>query len=247
MLKGWTFSTFYPIYVINMKERADKWTSIQSHYENETLTWSEGIDLNKYPNKLIPYVETNLTQKPRPPFNWRQLGGALSHFNVWQKIATDTQHKISMVLEDDSLHTESYQIGLHGIIETVPGFHMVNLCTLRPTGTDLHKHGLLKVNKNISYDYPIFANTRKYKNMWTDAYLLSRSGAIRLLESFKRYTFDMSKMNWDQGINFVTNKDNDFERYVVKDSRYFRHACEKHSDRQPTNNYARCKNGVQIP
>ena len=102
--------------------------------------------------------------------------------NAWKRVR-DGKQAYGLILEDDSSPTQAYLSGLYQIIDAVPDLDMVNLCVLRPQGRDMNVAGLLKVEPNQTLDYA------RLPNVWTCAYLLSRKGADKLLELFRKRMF----------------------------------------------------------
>jgi hypothetical protein len=104
------------------------------------------------------------------------------------------------------------------------------MVALRPTGDDLNKHGLLKVKLGQTLTFHN-QGYRSLPNVWTDAYLLSKSGAFKLLDLFRKNKFDLSNEIVDRAMTIAINGSTDFSKFVVVDQRYFVHD-ESDSDRK---------------
>lgn len=223
------FSNQYKIYVINMRKRDDKWNSIKERYKHEKLTWSEGFNVKENYSIVDEYVKDGLLKPPQGAINYGNLGCASAHFNVWKRVAQGNE-KCALVLEDDSVPTDQYLQGLYNCIKAAPDFDMIKMVALRPTGDDLNKHGLLKVKLGQTLTFHN-QGYRSLPNVWTDAYLLSKSGAFKLLNLFRKNKFDLSEEIVDRAMTIAINGSTDFSKFVVKDQRYFVHD-ESDSDRK---------------
>ena len=217
------FSSRYPIYVINMKKRKDKWDGIKTRYKDENLTWSEGFNVKENYSIVDEYVKDGLIKPPRGVIKYGNLGCAFAHMNVWKQVAQGKE-KCTLVLEDDSKPTDQYLQGLYNCIEAAPDFDIIKMVVIRPTGDDMNKHGLLKVKPKQNLDETL-------PNVWLCAYLLSKSGASKLLDLFKKKRFDLNNTIIDWAMTLAMNDSTDFSAYVVKDQRYFVHD-ESDSDRR---------------
>ena len=209
------FSSNFPIYCINMRERQDKWNSIQERFQQEKLTWSEGFNIKEDPQLLETYIKRGYIRRPTQELSYGNIGGGLAHVHVWERIAIGVA-PLAMILEDDARPTDRYLDGLYEIIEACPNFDMVNLVVLRPHGSDMNASGLLKVD-------PIEKLREPLPNVRTCAYLMSQKGALKMLALFKRYKPDLNKQIVDRTMVRLTNTAPSFERYVVKDARFFIH------------------------
>lgn len=217
------FSKHHKIYVINMRKRKDKWNNIKTRFPNENLTWAEGFDVQKNTTILHNHIQQKFIKQPTQKIKYGYLGGAIAHINVWKTIANG-KDDIALVLEDDSVPSKIYLRGLYEVIKNAPDFHFIHMCVLRPNGIHI-KNGLLKVKTKQILD------TNKLPNVWMSAYLITKNGAHKLIQLFQKYNFDLNTIEWDRALVFATNKDTTFNRYVVKDQRYFIHD-EHDSDRR---------------
>lgn len=228
------FSSQYPIYVMNMRQRKDKWDGIKKRFEHEKLTWSEGFSVREDYSIVDKFVKDGLLKPPQGVINYGNLGCASAHMNVWKKVAQGNE-KCALVLEDDSVPTDQYLQGLYNCMEAAPDFDIIQMVALRPEGDDMHKHGLLKVKPGQNF---ILSNQRKLPNVWASAYLLSKSGAIKLLDLFRKNRFDLSDLMHDWAMTLAINDSPDFSKFVVKDQRYFVHD-QSDSDRDPSSQHSR--------
>ena len=223
------FSIHYPIYVINMRQRKDKWDGIKKRFKHEKLIWSEGFDVRKKYNIVDKFVKDGLLKPPHGgAINYGNLGCACAHMKVWKRVAQGNE-KCALVLEDDSVPTDQYLQGLYNCMEAAPDFDIIQMVALRPEGDDMHKHGLLKVKPGQNF---ILSNQRyrRLPNVWASAYLLSKSGAFKLLDLFRKNKFDLSHLNHDWAMTLAINDSPGFSKFVVKDQRFFVHD-ESDSDR----------------
>ena len=221
------FSDSHVIYVINMKERNDKWEAMKRRFINEKLIWSEGVDVRKNYGTVQEYVEKGLLRSPNGKLKYGNLGCAIAHIRLWEEIA-DGHEEYALILEDDSVPTTNYLQGLYCAVNAAPDFDMINMVVLRPTGEDMNQHGMLKVKTRQKL------NHANLPNVWASAYLLSKTGASKLLDLFHAHPFDLNNVHIDWAMVEATNDSAGFARYVIKDSRYFKHD-ETDSDRVEEN------------
>ena len=141
----------------------------------------------------------------------------------------------ALVLEDDSVPTDKYLQGLYSCIKDAPDFDIIHMVVLRPEGDDMKKRGLLKVRHGQKLD------PHRLPNIWLCSYLLSKSGASKLLDLFKKKKFDLNNEIIDRALVYATNDSPEFSRYVVKHRDYFVHD-ETDSDRRTSNPDRRVSN-----
>jgi GR25 family glycosyltransferase involved in LPS biosynthesis len=80
------FSSQYPIYVMNMRQRKDKWDGIKKRFEHEKLTWSEGFNVREDYSIVDKFVKDGLLKPPQGVINYGNLGCASAHIHVWKKV-----------------------------------------------------------------------------------------------------------------------------------------------------------------
>ena len=168
-----------PTYVINMRERADRWERFTDQpVVKEFKKLRKSVAVNG--KKLDPIKDRRISLNTKLHIfrNYRRshpeiatlgaVGASISHIEAWQKFVKSGE-KACLVLEDDVILTEAQMKQVNELLPTLPhdwgmwilGFYRPNLITQKLTMKPWH---------------------RVYNFTAAHAYLLTRAAALKLLE-----------------------------------------------------------------
>jgi GR25 family glycosyltransferase involved in LPS biosynthesis len=165
------------IYIINLKRRKDKLKKMikrinkidkESKINVEIIEAVDGLNINE---KYLEKNNIKLLNSWRDPFKNTnisngEIGCALSHHHIWKKIIKNN-YNYALILEDDADFVEDF----------INKFDNIDI----PLNTDLMYLGRKKfVNIEKRYSTNLVKPEFSY---WTVGYLLTYSGAIKLINS----------------------------------------------------------------
>lgn len=206
------------IFVINLKNRTDRWKIIQNDFKNTNFKlqrWDATYGKNLSEKEII-----NTTSNFCNNFcSYGMIGCWLSHYKLWKYIVKNNLNNV-LILEDDAKPTKNFMVKLNKIMAIIPkNYDLVYWgCTgscddIFDVTIDLI---LNRKNKNA------IINGKKIDELMipsmplgTHAYLISNSGARKLLsyDELKKVRYHI-----DQGLSmYVYNNDKDFNMYAVRD------------------------------
>ena len=166
------------IYIINLehkvnlrKEMEDKLKNINIEYEFFSAVYGRDLD-DKY------YKENNIIIDPLFRNSWTnssittgEIGCSLSHYFVWKK-ALDENIEYPIIIEDDAILEENFEIMCKEIIDKKPSFDMIYL----GRKTFREDNG---INTNLNENYNLMNPVFSY---WTVGYMLSLEGTKKLVD-----------------------------------------------------------------
>ena len=170
----------FPIKVINLDRRTDRWESSkkkldEQHIENyERVSGVDGttLEMNDFIRKLFRNND----------FNYRQgfVGCALSHLKIWNELIRDEKNDYYIIMEDDFELVDDFKnklnITLHQLIQ-------------KPY-IDLHFLGYFywKGKPEKNQEYPVIKNLENKSYMGGFyGYIISKSAAFKLINISKYY------------------------------------------------------------
>jgi hypothetical protein len=167
-----------PTYVINMKERNDRWSRFISQPATKTMKMKriqavngKKLDYKKDP-RISMHTKLNILQNYRRAHyeiaTLGAVGASLSHISIWKRfVASGAPY--CLIFEDDAIITESQMDDINEIAKSLP--------------SDWGMWILGRYKPNTIYE-PLSTKpwNRIYKYTAAHAYILKRSTALTLLE-----------------------------------------------------------------
>lgn len=157
------------VYVVNLKQDLDRWKNfkLKAKKQNIKLTRFNAILGKNVDKKSKNYIDRfGLKTKLKDG----QIGCALSHINLWNKIKKSKANTI-LILEDDSIIPKNFWVNYQKYMAELPkNWDMVLFGGSRIKGHKYSKH-LLKPKKTV------------HGNWGTFAYLIKKSTATKLLNT----------------------------------------------------------------
>ncbi len=174
------------VYVINLKNRPDRWTDVNKSFKNTGLKltrWNAvyGKDLSE---EEIKNVTTPISYHTIPH---SIIGCWLSHYNIWKHIVENKETNV-LILEDDAYPVDNFTNKLYKYWKEVPDdWDMIYLgCTGTCSGAPLVK--ILFHTITLKKNSPIYKNTKKCKHVYKPgyplnlhSYMLSYNGAKKII------------------------------------------------------------------
>ena len=177
--KGKTDILNVPAYVINLKERPDRWKRftdqpvVHSFKALKREPAVNGKRLNYARDKRISVrtklnIFRNYRRSHHEIATLGAIGSSMSHIGIWKKFV-ESGAKVCLVLEDDAILTEQHVENINRILPTLPSkWGMWILGWYRPN--------------LVREPLPTKPWNRVYNFTAAHAYLLTRDAAIKLLE-----------------------------------------------------------------
>lgn len=168
--------TDYSIYLINLDRDTDRLERARGRFGALDLSFERvpGVDGSK-----VDSLTRFFSQTPSRSLSDGELGCALSHIGVWQKIASGEVEN-ALVLEDDAAPLRDFPLSFAEL--DIPSDY--DLCYVNKRM--IYKRSVLY--KNVQTVVPViqavleFDGDSKVQAAGTDGYFLSRKGACRLLD-----------------------------------------------------------------
>lgn len=216
-------------YVINLPDK-DDWkiqrlsSSMKQHNVKIDYKIWNGVIVRDTP-EIYEWAISNKLIKRSPNPKYGNIGAALAHITLWNKIAKHTEKKaIFFIMEDNALMTPDTLEGID--IITKLQFDFLNARVLRPQGNITQISNMLKIKqKYVSEPIP---------NVWLSSYFVTPIGCEKLLSQIKKKQFDMSKTIIDRGVSIILHS-SDINGYIIKDDKYFGHVETKNDTRRKEN------------
>lgn len=204
-------------YIINLKERYDRKIQIQSHLKQFSLDY-------QFFEAIKPSVMEILESKIINPFKlWNFKGfnnkkdkkyciGAsgckFSHYKLLQNLR-DSKDKYSVILEDDCILIENYQIHLNKTLEYIEDNNIdFNILYL---GCNLHSRNCIEIIDNV------LLKCNLDKCFTTHSYLVKNSNISKILEHIEKSDNEIDNTYTKLDKRFITNPLLTYQRNSVSD------------------------------
>ncbi|AKI80392.1 putative glycosyltransferase [Acanthamoeba polyphaga mimivirus] len=128
------------IIVINLKRRADRREIMEKKFQDENITQYEFFEA--FDGETLQPEDPNLGVFKHGVHGLSRkgvAGCALSHYTVWQKIATDTSGTKYLVLEDDINFKPNFKENLSKVMKTIEPSQAMILIGMTVNGEDVTK------------------------------------------------------------------------------------------------------------
>ena len=172
------------IFIINLKRRDDKLVRIKDriskieldkYYEIEIFNAIDGIEINKeylIQNNYKISLDWN-DNLHRRPMKWGEIGCAISHYQVWNKIIEQNLES-AIILEDDVIFKSDFINNLKEILDSLENNKELGKCEMVYLGRKVFN----KVEESVSEKL-----VKPNFSYWTLGYILKKGGATKLIES----------------------------------------------------------------
>ena len=204
-------------YVINLKERPDKWKTIQRDFAHTglKLTRWNAVYGKKLSDKEYAEKTTALCNEFCSP---GMVGCWLSHYNIWQNIVKNKENNV-LILEDDAYPIKNFNYMFNKIWTEIPDDWDIVLlgCNGSCSRSLLHKIIAYDIMSKLIYgrkNMSVYKNNKIQKHIFrpsfpiaTHAYMISYNGAKKLINNplLKKVSYHI---------------DNTLARYVYGDSSF---------------------------
>ena len=153
------------IYVINLEHRKDRLEHIKSDCKNANINFErfsavDGRELDKHQEYIDKYIDTSKKLKNG------QIGCALSHIMILEKIANSNNGDNFIILEDDALIPVDFWEKINNIQSELPDNYNIILLGCCTCGA-----------KNINKKYILKGVNKSNYNWCTTAYIISKKFA----------------------------------------------------------------------
>jgi len=109
----------FPVLVVNLNRRQDRWNSISEHLKSKNITNFEKFE-------AVDGRELTLTNELKylfrgNDFNFRRgvIGCALSHIKIWRRLINDPKNNYYIVLEDDAELVDNFDSKLNLMLQYI--------------------------------------------------------------------------------------------------------------------------------
>lgn len=184
-------------YVVNLDSRPDRWSRLQEE-EPDVFRWLAPERISAINGRELKLTETIYKLFERNEFGWKKsvMGCALSHLEIWKRIAQQKEDGYYLVLEDDVRFQKNWWVQQQEYVKHIPEqADLVYLGGVLPPNRPALSSALIPSNAYwseikwntlfTSYPSPVF-------HFCTYSYAIHRQGAIKLLrymiESTTRFT-----------------------------------------------------------
>ena len=177
-------------YVINMKDRPDKFASFNRRSSHK-FTRLDGVNIKKSKHLYFDAIQEGMHENTfllHERAGW--IGVGLAHIEAWKLAAKCS--RLSMITEDDCVFKQDWKKNvkksLHHLIAHDPDFDLLLLNVLRPKGTNIGNR-ILKIEPS---------RTPLPSNVWLSCYIVTPCGAQRLIENMKniKANFNKTQIDW---------------------------------------------------
>lgn len=243
-----SYTNKYKVHLINCKHDEWKYNRLIKSMEDNNVNFDfvtyPCVLVDMTPNIVNSSMEKGYIKHIKKPNAKGNIGSALAHITLWEHIANDNSTKHHLVFEDNVL----FKPNSEDFMETVskfPDYDFFNLCTLRPLGLPTNTNGVLK----ITSDDKVKNNSAKIPNVLFSSYMITPTGAQKILNMLKSLNFDPSGPAIDAyTMSNIRNFDN-INAYVIADKnlKYFGHVevrCTKGKKNCDTR--SKLNNGITI-
>ncbi len=221
-------------FMVHLERDGWKLGRFQSSVRNVGLEWNDlgisfwpGIIVNERPEVLRWAVEEGYICEPHSaPHAYGNIGAGLAHITLWHALSQRPDNETWMVYEDNALQTSKseWAISYYSSFE----FDWINLRTYisRIRGTPTSEHGVLRManNEHVAQMQPRWLrHIWPMPNLWLSSYLMTPSGARKILREFKHIKPDISEYIIDQVAITATCQSSDIVAYVIDHRGLFGH------------------------
>lgn len=200
------------VYVINLKRRSDRWTTLQKAFAHTGLTlirWNATLGTTIPSSQLKQLVTPSCYQ-----FCPRSIIGVwLSHYRLWQHIAKHKETNV-LILEDDAYPSSDFPSALNSIFPSLPSNW--DLLFLGCYGSC--------VLRQFAASYSIFKPSFP---LALHSYMITCHGAQKLINALHTpyYTIDFAMASF-----FLCHPD--FKVFAVKPNLIYQNTATDYSDNQ---------------
>lgn len=184
-----------------------------------------GVLVDERPDLLQWAVDDGLMSVPQHPGQRGDLGAALSHLLVLHRVASAPENTTYMVYEDNAIQTSQSEHAIAYFSQAE--FDFFNLRVQIPWGTSTNETDILRMPNNVMIeDQRIFWfwQMRRVPNVFLSSYMVTPSGARKILAGLRVFQFDMSDLIIDQAVSMAVMRSSDIVGYSASTDRYFRHS-----------------------
>ena len=248
--KSPSYTNRYKVHLINCKHDYWKYNRLIKSMEDNNVKFDmimwPCVLVDKNPNIVNSSMGKGYIKHVKNPNAKGNIGSALAHITLWEHIANDKSTKHHLVFEDNVL----FKPNSEDFMETVSKFSdydLFNLCSKRPLGLPTNTNGVLKVTS----DDKVKNNFGKIANVLFSSYMITPTGARKVLNMFKSLDFDPSGTAIDgYTMSNIRNFDN-INVYVIADKnlQYFGHVevpCGGRSGSEDCDTRSKLNNGITI-
>ena len=175
-------------YLINLARRDDRLKKFKAHHadiKDKTYVFSavDGKSLTLTPELVHCFRDND--------FNWKKaiMGCALSHLTLWEKLANDKVAKNYLIMEDDVQLPNGWLNHWNSIASNIPSdADVIYLGGVLPPNMPAFPHVIEHVNQNfarVKKNTVFGGSPRRYFHFCNYAYLLTRSGAQKIVKLVK--------------------------------------------------------------
>jgi GR25 family glycosyltransferase involved in LPS biosynthesis len=174
----------YLINLIRRKDRLDSWKSHHSELKDHTYVLpavdGRSLELN---SQLIHCFRNN-------DFNWKKsvMGCALSHLQLWEKLANDNHANSYLIMEDDVRFSNGWTNLWKSIVNFLPSdADVIYLGGVLPPNKSMLPHVTESINQYFARVKvnDLFGSMRRYFHFCNYSYVLRKSGAQKLVQLVK--------------------------------------------------------------
>ena len=224
-------------YVINLKERSDRWKRIKEQFSNTNLNLTrwDAVYGKKLPNHEYKQKTTPMCYEFCSP---SMVGCWLSHVSIWKNIIKNNETNV-LILEDDAYPTNNFNEKLKKIWKQVPEdwdfIFLGSYGSCQESVAQKLLYNIISGHKNN----PVYKFGKKQPNviipgfpLALHGYILSMKGAKKLLNN---YSFDKAKYHIDYYLAKYVFPDKNFNVYAISPALIFQNLASDNSDIQMNN------------
>ena len=204
------------VYIVNLKQDTDRWSNMQHELEKNKISNYERVDAVYGKETSKSGIKSNTSFICNKLCTYSTIGCAMSHKKIWEMILKEdtSEQNMFMVLEDDIVFQENFQIKLKKVLEKVPDdFDVLYLGQFFSNYDNKYNWFTRMIHSFLGHRKHEKINDLIYKPncpMGTHGYIVSRKGAQKLLHminSTKIYLHIDFMMSHAKNINVYASKE----------------------------------------